>query len=432
MLDIAALMPGDPATEGLDPVPGPLKPLVESPAPGKPGRPISAIRSLLRSEAAGGLILMVAAALALVVANSPLANIYFRLLATYLGPLNLLHWINDLLMAAFFLLVGLEIKREFLDGQLATARRRVLPGLAALGGMVVPAIIFVAINWNSGALRGWAVPVATDIAFALGVLALIGRRVPVSLRIFLTALAIIDDLLAVAIIALFYTDQLSLLWLGAAAATIALLCILNRRKVHSLAPYLVLGAALWVFTFLSGVHATLAGVALALTIPITPSPGCPDDGESPLHRLEHGIQPWVAYAVIPIFGFANAGVSLSGLGFNSLLQPVALGVAAGLFFGKQIGVFLVTWGAVRLGWGDMPENATTRQLYGVSLLCGIGFTMSLFIGLLAFGDPALQAQVKIGVLAGSILSAVAGTAVLATSSREKVPTASPRGLFKSE
>ena len=375
---------------------------------------------------------MVAAALALIVANSALADVYFGLLATYFGPLSLLHWINDLLMAVFFLLVGLEIKREFLDGQLATARRRVLPGVAALGGMVAPAIIFVAINWHSGALRGWAVPVATDIAFALGVLALIGRRVPVSLRIFLTALAIIDDLLAVAIIALFYTDQLSLLWLGCAAATIGLLCALNRRKVQSIFPYLVLGAVLWTFTFLSGVHATLAGVALALTIPITPSPGSPDDGESPLHRLEHAIQPWVAYAVIPIFGFANAGVSLAGLGLDALFQPVALGVAAGLFFGKQIGVFLVTWGAVRLGWGDMPEDATTRQLYGVSLLCGIGFTMSLFIGLLAFDDPALQAQVKIGVLAGSILSALAGSAVLATSRREKVPTPSPRGLFKTE
>ena len=432
MLDIAALMPGDPSSDRSDPVLEGLRPLVEPPAPAKTGRPLSALRSLLRSEAGGGLILMVAAALALVVANSPLADAYFDVLTTYLGPLNLLHWINDLLMAVFFLLVGLEIKREFLDGQLATARRRALPGVAALGGMAVPAIIFVAINWNSGALRGWAVPVATDIAFALGVLALIGRRVPVSLRIFLTALAIIDDLLAVAIIALFYTDQLSLLWLGAAAATIALLVALNRRRVHGLAPYLMLGAALWVFTFLSGVHATLAGVALALTIPLARSPGSPDHGESPLHRLEHGIQPWVAYAVIPIFGFANAGVSLVGLGFDALLQPVALGVAAGLFFGKQIGVFMVTWGAIRLGWGDMPEDATTRQLYGVSLLCGIGFTMSLFIGLLAFDDPALQAQVKIGVLAGSILSALVGSIVLATSSREKVPTESPRGLFRTE
>jgi NhaA family Na+:H+ antiporter len=410
-----------------DPVPGPAQDLIDHPAPPRPGRPFSMLRALLRGEAAGGLILMAAAALALIVANSPLADTYFGVLKTYLGPLNVLHWINDLLMAVFFLLVGLEIKREFLDGQLATARRRVLPGLAAVGGMIFPAIIFVAINWNSGGLNGWAVPVATDIAFALGVLALLGKRVPVSLRIFLTAIAIIDDLLAVSIIALFYTAELNLLWLAAAGGVLALLFGLGRMKVASLIPYLLLGAVLWTFTFMSGVHATLAGVALALTIPIRPSPGCPDDAESPLHRLEHGIQPWVAFGVIPIFGFANAGVSLAGLGFDALLQPVALGVAAGLFIGKQIGVFGVTWLAVRLGWADTPEGATMRQVYGVALLCGIGFTMSLFIGLLAFPDEAMQDQVKIGVLAGSILSALVGAAVLLLSSREKVPT--PSGRF---
>jgi NhaA family Na+:H+ antiporter len=395
---------------------------------GGPRRP-SVLRLLLRSEAGGGLVLIGAAAAALIIANSPASEAYFGALKAYLGPLNLLHWINDGLMALFFLMVGLEIKREVLDGQLSTPRRRILPGLAALGGMVVPAIIYLALNWQSGALRGWAVPVATDIAFALGVLALLGRRVPVSLRIFLTALAIIDDLLAVIIIALFYTAQLNLLWLGAAAAMLALLFALNRKGEKRLGAYLALGALLWVFTLLSGVHATLAGVALAMFIPITCSPGCPDDeATSPLHRLEHGIQPWVAYAVIPIFGFANAGVSLSGFGLGALLQPVALGVAAGLFFGKQIGVFAVTWAAVRLRLGDMPEDATTLQLYGVSLLCGIGFTMSLFIGLLAFDDSDLQAQVKIGVLAGSFLSALTGALVLAFSRRERVPTPSPRGL----
>ena len=391
-------------------------------------RPFSTIRSLLRSEAGGGLVLIAAAALALVIANSALAESYFGLLKTYVGPLNVLHWINDLLMAGFFLLVGLEIKREFLDGQLATPRRRVLPGLAALGGMVAPALIYLAINLNGGSLRGWAVPVATDIAFALGVLALMGRRVPVSLRIFLTALAIIDDLLAVLIIALFYTADLSILWLAAAAAVTALLVVLNRKRVQSLLPYLALGALLWTFTFLSGIHATIAGVVLALTIPIRCSPGCPDDRESPLHRLEHGIQPWVAYAVIPIFGFANAGVSLAGLGFDALLQPIALGVALGLFVGKQIGVFGVTLLAIRLRLGDMPEDATTRQLYGVSLLCGIGFTMSLFIGLLAFPTDELQSQVKIGVLAGSLLSALLGAALLIGSKREAVPTPSRRGF----
>jgi NhaA family Na+:H+ antiporter len=391
-------------------------------------RPFSMMRSLLRSEAGGGLVLIAAAGLALAIANSALADGYFALLKTYVGPLNVLHWVNDLLMALFFLLVGLEIKREFLDGQLATPRRRVLPGLAALGGMVVPAIIYLAVNLNGGALRGWAVPVATDIAFALGVLALMGRRVPVSLRIFLTALAIIDDLLAVLIIALFYTAGLSILWLAAAAAVTGLLVVLNRMRVQSLAPYLALGALLWTFTFLSGVHATIAGVVLALTIPIRCSPGCPDDRESPLHRLEHAIQPWVAYAVIPIFGFANAGVSLTGLGFEALLQPIALGVALGLFVGKQIGVFGVTWLAIRLRLGDMPEDATARQLYGVSLLCGIGFTMSLFIGLLAFPTDELQSQVKIGVLAGSFLSALVGAAVLIGSRREAVPTPSRRGF----
>ncbi|HEY0117071.1 MAG TPA: Na+/H+ antiporter NhaA [Allosphingosinicella sp.] len=394
----------------------------------RPARPWSLIRSLLRSEAGGGLVLILAALAALIVANSAAAGGYFGLLGTYLGPLNLLHWINDGLMALFFLLVGLEIKREMLDGQLSTPRRRRLPGLAAIGGMIVPAIIYLAINLESGALRGWAVPVATDIAFALGVLALMGSRVPVSLRIFLTALAIIDDLLAVAIIALFYTDALALEWLAAAFLVIGLLAAINKAGIVSLPPYLLLGAVLWVFTYLSGVHATLAGVALALAIPLKRSPARPDDVNSPLHKLEHGLQPWVAYAVIPIFGFANAGVSLAGVGLDSLLQPVALGVAAGLFAGKQIGVFLVTWAAIRMRLADCPEDATMTQVYGVALLCGIGFTMSLFIGLLAFSDPVLQAQVKIGVLAGSFLSAVAGAAILAFSHRERVPTASRRGF----
>ena len=393
------------------------------------GRPLSLIRSLLKSEAGGGLLLILAAAAALVVANSGWAAAYFAALTAYLGPLSVLHWINDALMASFFLLVGLEIKREFLDGQLSTRRRRRLPGLAAIGGMVAPALIYLAINADGGALRGWAVPVATDIAFALGVLALLGRRVPVSLRIFLTALAIIDDLLAVAIIALFYTAELSLVWLAAAFATIGLLAALNRMRVQHLFPYLLLGAALWIFTFLSGVHATLAGVALAATIPIRCSPGCPDDAQSPLHRLEHGIQPWVAYLVIPLFGFANAGVSLAGLGVDALVQPVALGVAAGLFVGKQIGVFLTTWAAIRLRLADCPEDATMLQVYGVALLCGIGFTMSLFIGLLAFDDTVLQAQVKIGVLTGSLLSALVGATVLRLSNREQVPTPSRRGFF---
>jgi Na+:H+ antiporter, NhaA family len=371
----------------------------------------SVLRTFLGSEAAGGVILMAAAAVALALANSPLSNAYFGVLGTYVAGLSILHWINDALMALFFLLVGLEIKREFIDGQLSTWPRRILPGLAAVGGMVAPALIYVALNvGNPATLRGWAIPTATDIAFALGVLALLGPRVPVSLKIFLTALAIIDDLGAVAIIAVFYTADLSLAWLALAALTLAVLAALNRAGVKRVSLYLALGAVLWFFVLKSGVHATLAGVALALTVPLRPSPGRPDDPTSPLHILEHGLHPLVAFLVVPMFGFANAGVAL---GEMALFAPVPLGIAAGLFFGKQIGVFLTTWVAVKLDWADCPEDATFVQVYGVSLLCGIGFTMSLFIGLLAFpSSPELQETVKIGVLTGSTLSALAGAIIL--------------------
>ena len=385
----------------------------------------STLRAFFESAAAGGIVLMVAAALAMVVANSALAPAYFAALKTYIGPLSLLHWINDLLMAVFFLLVGLEIKREFLDGQLSTWPRRILPGVAAAGGMAVPALFFVAFNLATPeTMRGWAIPTATDIAFALGVLALLGNRVPVSLKIFLTALAIIDDLCAVMIIAAFYTANLSMAWLAGAIGVLAILAVLNRMNVRSLLPYLLLGAVLWVLVLKSGVHATLAGVALALTIPLRGADGRGAD-HSPLHTLEHAIQPWVAFAIVPIFGFANAGVSLAGFSLASLLAPLPLGIAAGLFVGKQIGVFGTTWAAVRLGWADRPEHATWPQVYGVALLCGIGFTMSLFIGLLAFpSSTVLQDQVKVGVLAGSILSAVVGTLVLLVAKREAVPTPS--------
>jgi NhaA family Na+:H+ antiporter len=358
---------------------------------------------------------MVAAAAALAIANSPLAPAYFGALKTYVGGLSILHWINDALMAVFFLLIGLEIKREFLDGQLSTWPRRILPGLAAAGGMVAPALIYIALNAdNAVTLRGWAIPTATDIAFALGVLALLGSRAPVSLKVFLTALAIIDDLGAVAIIAAFYTADLALLWLGLAGLTLAALASLNRAGVERLLPYLALGAVLWFFVLKSGVHATLAGVALALIIPLRPSPGRPDDLASPLHILEHALHPYVAFLIVPVFGFANAGVSLAGMSWAALLAPVPLGIAAGLFVGKQIGVFLTTWAAVKLEWADCPEDASLAQVYGVSLLCGIGFTMSLFIGLLAFpASPELQDAVKIGVLSGSVLSALVGTLVLA-------------------
>ncbi|PWS39128.1 Na+/H+ antiporter NhaA [Falsiroseomonas bella] len=388
------------------------------PAPSR--RPPSALRAFLDNEAAGGLVLMGAAALALVVANSPLAPAYFGALKTYLGPLSLGHWINDGLMAVFFLFVGLEIKREVLDGQLSSGPRRILPGLAAVGGMVVPAGIYAALNrGNMEALAGWAIPSATDIAFALGVLSLLGSRVPVSLKVFLTALAIIDDLGAVLIIAAFYTANVSLLDLGLAAAVLAALIAMNRFGVARLLPYLLLGALLWVLVLRSGIHATIAGVALALIIPLRPSPGAVEHEESPLHRLEHALARPVAFLVVPVFGFANAGVPLLGLSWEVLAQPVTLGIALGLSVGKLVGVFGAAAFAIRFGLADVPMGAGWGQLVGVSLLCGIGFTMSLFIGLLAFPDSeALQNQAKIGILAGSLVSGLAGYLVLRVAPRD--------------
>jgi NhaA family Na+:H+ antiporter len=376
---------------------------------------------MLTSEAGGGLVLMASAALALVVANSPLAAGYFAALQAKVGGLSVLHWINDALMALFFLLVGLEIKRETLDGRLRTWPDRILPGLAALGGMAAPALVYVAVNRHSPeTLRGWAIPAATDIAFALGILALLGSRVPVSLKVFLTALAIIDDLGAVLIIALFYTAGLSLPMLGGAAVILAVLYGLNRAGIRRLSPYLVLGAALWFLVLKSGVHATVAGVLLALTIPLRPSLGRPDDPTSPLHRLEHALHPWSAYLILPIFGFANAGVSLAGFTPGMLLEPVTLGVALGLILGKQIGVFGLVLAAVKLGLAQRPAGAGWMQVYGVSLLCGIGFTMSLFIGLLAFADaPELESETKVGVLTGSIVCMAAGALVLLVAPRRR-------------
>jgi NhaA family Na+:H+ antiporter len=303
-----------------------------------------------------------------------------------------------------------------IGGQLATWSSRMLPGLAALGGMIIPALIYAAINIDSPeTIGGWAIPAATDIAFALGVLALLGPRVPLSLKVFLTALAIIDDLSAVILIALFYTADLNLYALAGAAAVIAMLVGLNRAKVTALTPYLILGVGLWYLVYLSGVHATLAGIALALTIPLLTETPDTQSTEPPLLRLEHAIQPWVAFAIVPIFGFANAGVSFAGFSPSALLSPVPLGIAAGLFVGKQFGAFGMAILAIKTKLAVLPERATWRQVYGVSLLCGIGFTMSLFIGLLAFPmSPDLLDQVKIGVLAGSVSSGIAGAIVLAT------------------
>jgi NhaA family Na+:H+ antiporter len=383
-------------------------------------RPLSLMRNFLRTEAAGGIILMGAAAAALALANSPFAADYFATLHVYVGGLSLLHWINDGLMAIFFLVVGLEIKRELLDGQLATWERRLLPGAAAAAGMLLPAVIFAAINWDDPVhLSGWAIPAATDIAFALGVLALLGDRVPASLKVLLTAVAVLDDLGAVAIIAFFYTSDLAFGALALAIAGLAVLILLNRMKVAALWPYLLIGGAIWYFVLLSGVHATLAGVAVALTIPMRAAPGRPDDVESPLHRLEHRLQPWVAYLIVPIFGFANAGVSLAGLSPAMLLDSLPLGIAAGLFLGKQVGVFAAIWLCTRLRLADVPAGAGWGQVYGMSVLCGIGFTMSLFIGNIAFqeGSAATDA-VKMGVLMGSIASAALGWLVMRNSSRE--------------
>jgi NhaA family Na+:H+ antiporter len=384
----------------------------------------SALRAFLTSESAGGLILMAVALAALGAANSPLAPVYFGALEAKVAGLSVLHWINDALMAVFFLLVGLEIKRELLAGELSTWPRRLLPGLAAVGGMAIPALVFLAVNvGHAGNLRGWAIPTATDIAFALGVLALLGPRVPVSLKIFLTALAIIDDLGAVTIIAALYTAELSVVWLGLAAAAIVLLILCNRSGVTSLIVYAAIGVALWFFVLRSGVHATLAGVALAFTIPMGNAENRRHAG--PLLRLEHALQPWVGYLIVPLFGLANAGVSLGQAGLAAVLAPLPLGIALGLFVGKQIGVFAAVWIAVKLRWADRPEAASFAQIYGVALICGIGFTMSLFIGILAFpGSADMQDAVKIGVLAGSILSALAGTAVFIAAGR-RAPLRTP-------
>ena len=376
------------------------------------------ITRFFAAESAGGLILMASALAALLLANSPWSAAYFSTLQVKFAGLSIEHWINDGLMAIFFLLVGLEIKREMLAGQLSSWSQRALPGFAALGGMLLPALIYIAINWgNSQTIGGWAIPAATDIAFALGVLSLLGKRVPVSLKIFLAALAILDDLGAVLIIALFYTSGLSISMLLASVAVVAVLVVLNRCGVRRLAPYLIAGALLWFFMLQSGIHATLAGVILALCIPM----GDPQTKtKSPLLHLEEKLHPWVAFAVVPIFGFANAGVSLAGISPRDLLDPVPLGVTLGLLLGKQLGVFGLAALAIRFGLAKLPEGSNWVQLYGVALLCGIGFTMSLFIGALAFpGAPHLVDEVKVGVLMGSILCAILGVVVLIKAGRQK-------------
>jgi len=385
---------------------------------------LAVLRSFLAGEAASGILLIVAAACAITLANadSTTAHWYHQFVHTQiapalspkLGPTTVHLAINDGLMALFFMLVGLEIKREFLDGRLSSWPQRRLPMIAAVAGMVVPALFYLVIAGSDPQLvRGWAIPAATDIAFALGVLALLEKRAPTSLKLLLTTIAIVDDIGAVAIIAFFYTAAINGEALGAAALIFCMMMVLNRMGVRSLTVFLALAVALWYAVLLSGVHATMAGVLAALTIPIRKTPGAPDAIDSPLHRLEHALHPWSAFLIVPLFGFANAGVSLRGMGIGALLSPLPLGVAMGLFLGKQVGIFAGIRLAVKAGVASIPRGASWLQIYGMALLCGIGFTMSLFIGGLAFvGQNLLIEEAKIGILGGSLLSAIAGFLVL--------------------
>ena len=365
-------------------------------------------------EAASGLVLLIAAIFALVVSNSNLNELYFNTLEQYLFvginnfglKLSVHHWINDLLMAIFFFFVTLEIKREFIQGELSNLKKAMLPIIAAVGGMLVPALFYIVINFgNPETLNGWAIPSATDIAFSLGILSLLGSRVPISLKIFLTALAIIDDLGAILIIAFFYSGDLSISYLSLILISYILLLLLNKFGVKKFIPYLLVGIFMWFFTYKSGIHATIAGVLLASTIPHRVK----EKDFSLLIKIEHAISPYVAFMIMPLFAFANAGVSLEGLSLSSLSMPVPLGIVMGLFVGKQVGVMLFSFFAVRFGVAQMPDNSNWLSLYGVSILTGIGFTMSLFVGNLAFVDNTQYIEgVKIGVLAGSLLSTLFG------------------------
>ena len=375
-------------------------------------------------EAASGLVLLIAAIIALVISNSSISELYFSTLEQYLFigvnnfglTLSIHHWINDLLMAIFFFFVTLEIKREFIQGELSNLKKALLPIIGAIGGMVIPALVYVAINFgNSETLNGWAIPSATDIAFSLGILSLLGSRVPISLKIFLTALAIIDDLGAILIIAFFYSGDLSISYLGLILISYILLLVLNKLGLKKFIPYLVIGAFMWFFTYKSGIHATIAGVLLASTIPHRVKV----NDFSLLIKLEHAISPYVAFMIMPIFAFANAGVSLEGLTLLSLLKPVPLGILLGLFVGKQVGVMALSFFAVKLGAAQMPDNSSWLSLYGVSVLTGVGFTMSLFVGNLAFAENLQYIDgVKIGVLAGSLLSTIFGYFILLYASKK--------------
>ena len=381
-------------------------------------------KEFFKLESASGLILLFAATVALIISNSNFETIYFDTLKKYITlgvgnfslKLSVIHWINDVLMTVFFFLVSLEIKREIVQGELSNPKQALLPIIGAIGGMAVPATIYIIININSPeTLNGWAIPSATDIAFSLGVLSLLGKRVPISLKIFLTALAIIDDLGAIVIIAFFYSGNVQVYYLMLMLATIIALVGLNRFNIRSFFPYLLFGVLLWEFTHQSGIHATIAGVLLALLIPHNKT----DKNKSLLLKLEHAIAPYVAFGIMPLFAFANAGVSLDGINFSSLLNPVPLGILCGLFFGKQIGVFLFAYVSVKLNLAQKPNKSNWMALYAVSVLTGIGFTMSLFVGNLAFANsPMYLDGVKIGVLSGSLLSTLLGYFLLILSTKK--------------
>ncbi len=396
---------------------------------------IDVLKGFFKLQAAGGIILVLASAFAIMLANSPFAALYDHILhglnftlgftdahsgMVYGLSKSVLHWINDGLMAIFFFLVGLEIKREFTSGELSSRDRAILPFIAALGGMIVPAVIYFFFNMQTPETHaGWAIPSATDIAFTLGVMSLLGSRIPFALKVFVTAVAVIDDLGAIVIIAVFYASNIKAIALMIAALGLGILVILNKRGVTKLSPYILIGLIVWAAVLKSGVHATIAGVLVAFCIPSS----CKKDPHyKPGEFLEHAIHPWVAFAILPLFGFANAGVPFAGMSLHNLLDPVVLGIACGLFFGKQIGILAFVTGAVKLGISSKPPGCTWLQMYGAAILCGIGFTMSLFIGTLAFTDITLQAEVRLGVLIGSILSACYGAFILSYAAK-KAPKA---------
>ncbi|EGQ9742352.1 Na+/H+ antiporter NhaA [Vibrio parahaemolyticus] len=377
-----------------------------------------ALRDFFKMESAGGILLVIAAAIAMLVANSPLIEVYQSGLEAYFMGMSISHWINDGLMAIFFLLIGLEVKRELIEGALKSKETAIFPAIAAIGGMIAPAAMFVAFNYQDpNAIQGWAIPAATDIAFALGIMALLGNRVPISLKVFLLALAIIDDLGVVVIIAMFYSGDLNIWALVMGLVMTALLIGMNKKNVSNVPLYLIVGALLWFFVLKSGVHATLAGVVLGFTIPLN---GKYVD-QSPLKNLEHTLHPYVAFIILPIFAFGNAGISLEGITADSLTSMLPLGVCLGLLLGKPMGIFTFSWLAVKLGIAQLPEGVRMSQVFAVSVLCGIGFTMSIFISTLAFGSmmPENDTLARLGILMGSTASAVIGYVLLRLSLNSK-------------